>query len=104
MLADEAFGTQPASLSFLTAALKGHSRLADRDIIILREAGVIGHDEEATRHEGDHVARGFLGGGDEGIQPKPVNKDPLQAFTGVLQLRKTTGNAAGSTGRVCIPG
>lgn len=50
---------------------------------------MIGHEEEATRHEGDHVARGFLGGGDEGIQPEPVNKDLLQRFRNIPQLRKT---------------
>lgn len=104
MLAGKAFGTQPASLSFLTGVLKGHSCLSDRDIIILGEARVIGHEEEATWHEGDHVARGFLGGGDEGIQPKPVNKDLLQAFSYNLLLRKTKGNAAGSIRVVCILG
>lgn len=47
---------------------------------------------------------GFLGGGDESIQPKPVNKDLLQAFSHILQLRKTKGNAAGSARVVCVLG
>lgn len=81
------------SLSFLTGVLNGHSCL-DGDIIILGEARVIGHEEEATRHEGDHAARGFLGRGDEGIQPEPVNKDLLEAFSSILRLRG--GNTAGS--------
>lgn len=38
---------------------------------------------------------GFLGRGDEGFQPKPVNKDLLQAFSNILQLRETKGNPAG---------
>lgn len=104
VLAGEAFGTRPASLSFLTAVLNGHSCLADGDIIILGEARVIGHEEEATRHEGDHAARGFLGGGDEGIQPKPVNKDLLKAFSSILRLRKTKANTAGSISVASILG
>lgn len=60
MVASEAFGTRPASLSFLTGVLNGHSCPADGDIIILGEARVIGHEEEATRHEGDHATRGLF--------------------------------------------
>lgn len=45
---------------------------------------------------------GFLGGGDEGIQPKPVNKDLLQAFSIILQLKQTKGKTAGSKRVVCI--
>lgn len=47
---------------------------------------------------------GFLGRGDEGIQPKPVNKDLLEASTSFLRLRKTKGNTAWSVSVASILG